>query len=1112
MRTSTLLARNLAWFWRTNLAVLLGLATATGVLGGALLVGDSVRATLRDLLLARLGNADCVVTRDGFLREELAASLGSVSNQAPAGTLGVFSQAPAGTLRGSSQTGTAGTLRAAPMIAMQGVVAHEPSGRRAGNVEVYGVDERFWNFQGQPGDPPRGREAVLTSALARELGSQAGDSVLLRVLKPSAIPRESLHGRKEDVGKTIRLSMSGVPRHEFSLQAKQDELRAVYVPLGRLQRELNQAGRVNTILVADAAPPAIRSILKERYALADLGLKLRVLDKQGCLSLERDSALISDGLADVASSTAQSLGLRAQPVLTYLANSIRAGRREIPYSVVTALDPAPAPTQDDAIVLNEWAARELGAKPGDPVSLEYYVWASDGRLQTEAAQFRLERIVPLTGAAADRDFAPDYPGITESDSLHDWDPPFPIDLARIRPADEDYWKRYRTTPKAFIRLARGRALWGTRFGSLTSIRVFPPSPALDCQSTGPHADGPDWEPALQNLYSERLRNALDPSRVGLAVVPVKAEGLEASRGATDFGEYFVYFSFFLMASALLLTGLFFRLGVEQRTREIGVLRALGFSLAKIRSLFLLEGAVLAVAGGLAGMGTAIAYASLIMFGLRTWWFDAVGTSLLSLHLSMPSLAVGAAAGAGAGLSSIAWTLRRLQPMTPRGLVAGERKRNPAPRRRLAGTLAGLIALALVAAGLMRKLDPPAAFFGAGTLLLFATLLFESAWLYSRSLAAIGGQVTLGFRSATSRPGRSILCIALIASATFLIVALNSFRRDGSAAGTGGFPLLAESAFPLIHDPNTASGREALNIPPLEGVQFVSFRLRPGDDASCLNLYRPRNPRILAPPAEFLHNARFVFQETINKTQNPWLLLEAPQPGSAVPAIADANSMTYSLHLKLGEEFVVDQVRFRIVAALRDSLFQGELLISEKNFLLLFPDAEGYRFFLLKVAPANAPQVAGVLEVALSDYGFDVQPAEARLAGFHKVENTYLSTFAALGALGLVLGTIGLGAVLLRNVLERRKELALLRAVGYRPRHMALMVLAENLLLLLLGVATGTACALLAVAPAVSLRGGHLPALSVTILLGAVLATGTAASLAATAVALRSPLLAALKSE
>jgi ABC-type antimicrobial peptide transport system permease subunit len=1054
MRTFTLLAHNLAWYWRTNLSVVLGVATATGVLGGALLVGDSVRASLRELVLARLGNAGFAVTGSGFFREELAAALPS----------------------------------ACPVIAVDGVVAHEESGRRAAGVQVYGIDDRFWKFQGEPGTPPRGREVLLSRALARELGAAGGDTILLRVQKPSAIPLETLHGRKEDAGRTVRLTMSGVARREFSLRQRQGDVRAVYVPLARLQRDLDRPGRVNAILAADTG--GLERALRERYALADLGLRLRVLDQPNCLSLESDSAQIGDALARIAVSTAQSLGLRTQPVLTYLANSIRASGREIPYSVVTALDSAPAPAAEDGITLNEWAARDLGARVGDLVALEYYLWKSDGRLHTETAQFRLERIVPLAGAAADRRLAPEYPGITDSANLHDWDPPFPLNLSRIRPADEAYWKQYRATPKAFVRLARGRELWGTRFGSLTSIRVSPPSPA----------------------YGEALRAALDPSKMGLTIVPVKAQGMEAAEGTTDFGEYFVYFSFFLMVSALLLTGLFFRLGVEQRMREIGLLRSLGFSASKIRQVFLMEGAVLAIAGAIAGIGVALGYGALILLGLRTWWFDAVGTRLLTLHASLPSLAAGAVAGVVAGLGAVVWTLRRFHLVTPRGLLAGGSRAGPARWRWLAGTGAAALALAVVGAGLQGKLGQTAAFFGAGALLLIGALLLESAWLHSRGFAAIGGHVTLGLRSLTYHPGRSILCIALIASATFLIVSLDAFRRDGSTAGTGGFPLLADSALPLIHDPNTAPGKDALGLPPLEGVRIVPFRLRPGDDASCLNLYRPRNPRILAPPPAFLRDAGFAFQGAVSDAPNPWLLLESKDDGAAIPAIADANSMTYVLHLKLGEEFESNGIRFRIVAALRDSLFQGELLISEQNFLRAFPDAEGYRFFLLNVAPGRGEEVTRVLEESLSDYGFDVQPAEARLAAFHRVENTYLSTFRALGGLGLILGTVGLAAVLMRNVLERRRELALLRAVGYRPLHLSVMVLAENAFLLLVGLATGTGCALLAVAPAVSGRGGQLPAASLGVLLGLVLATGIAASLAATAAALRSPLLEALRSE
>ena len=1080
MRTSTLLARNLAWYWRTNLAVLLGVAAATGVLGGALVVGESVRASLRGLVLERLGNADFVVTRGGYFREQLAEEM---------------------------QPG-------APLIVLDGVVAHEPSGKRAEGIQVYGVDERFWKFQGLAGAPPRGREIQLTAALARELGAAGGDTILLRIPKFSAIPLETLHGRKEDLGKTLRLSMSGVVQRPFSLRAQQGDVRAVYVPLAPLQREVGQPHRVNTIVAAQGKLPAL--------TLADLGIRLRPLEGQYSLSLETDSAVIPDALADVAARTAQALGLHTEPVLSYLANSIRTGGREVPYSVVTALDRAPAPAAEDGIVLNQWTAGDLNAKVGDSVELDYFVWKTDAQLHTETAKFRVERIVPVD--AGDRDLTPDYPGITESRSLRDWDPPFPLDLTRIRPRDEEYWNRYRTTPKAFIRLARGRALWGTRFGSLTSLRfagtVHPPEPVGQALSpANPPVKPPStafYNALLAALtpaaFSEALRGALDPAKMGMTVIPVKAQSLAAAQGATDFGEYFVYFSFFLMVSALLLTGLFFRLGIEQRQHEIGTLRALGFSASKIRAVFLLEGAALALAGAVVGTGVALGYGALILVGLRTWWFDAVGTRLLWLHASAMPLAGGALAGVMVGLGSVAWTLRGLQPETPRGLLAGAQKTAAGRWRWVSGGAAAALATALVGASAAGKIGAAGGFFGAGALLLIAALLVESAWLHTRRFAPIRGQSTLGLRNVAYRPGRSILCIALIASATFVIVSLDAFRRDGSAAGTGGYALFADSVLPLIHDANSAAGRAALNLPPLDGVQFVPFRLRPGDDTSCLNLYQPRRPRILAPPAWFLRSARFPFEEAEGQAKNPWLLLEGKLAGGAIPAIADANSMTYVLHRKLGEEFAMDGVRFRIVAALEDSLFQSELIVSEENFLRLFPDTAGYRFFLLNTPPGKEEETTRVLEDALADYGFDVQSAPARLAAFHRVENSYLETFRALGVLGLLLGTVGLAAVVMRNVLERRRELALLRAVGYRPRHLAAMVLAENLFLLVVGLATGTVCAAVAVAPVAGVRGGHLPLLSLSVLLALVLAAGMLASVAATAAASGSSVLDGLGSE
>jgi len=567
-------------------------------------------------------------------------------------------------------------------------------------------------------------------------------------------------------------------------------------------------------------------------------------------------------------------------------------------------------------------------------------------------------------------------------------------------------------------------------------------------------------------------------------------------------------------------------------------------------LFLVEGTLLAGMGSLLGVVGAIAYAALLMYGLRTWWIGAVGTTDLRLHVSWLWLVVGAVGGVLTAVVCIFFTLRGLRRSSTRSLLAGAiaeedfsrggatAQRKKAFRRAVAplrGKFLGLIltvaGIALLVLGGLQLIPQAAGFFGGGVVLLVAAVWFISRWLKRPSRSHIHGAgwwtiARLGFRNATYHPARTVLCITLIASAAFIIVAVDSFRRSSVSAndrksGTGGYPLLAESLLPIVHDPNTNDGRESLNLntseATLQNLSFVSFRVRPGDDTSCLNLYQPRNPKIVAPPESFLRDNRFAFQNSTDEQRNPWLLLDRQLDDGAVPVIGDANSLTYVLHLKVGDEMTVDHpngpLKLRIVAALSDSIFQSELLMSEKNFLRLFPSEEGYRMFLVDVPNRQqAATVSTALEERLSDFGFDVVSTEERLAGFHRVENTYLSTFQMLGGLGLALGTLGMAAVLLRNVFERRKELALLRAVGYNSSHFAAMVITENVLMLVLGLAVGFVCALLAIAPVLFERGGRLPNVSLGLLLLAVLLSGATASLVATLAALRSPLLPSLRAE
>jgi len=1142
MRLSTLLRRNLGHYWRTNLAVLLGVAVTVAVLAGALLVGDSVRATLRDLVLLRLGNTTHVVTNENFFREALAHDL-------------------AGSARFRELF-----QNAVPLIVLEGTVAHEKSGRRAAGVQVYGMDERFWQFHGREAAAalaPRGRDALLSPALAREFGAAPGDALLLRVQRPSDIPIESLHGRKDQIGRTVRLSLRSVlaaqDLGEFSLRPQQGEVRALFLPLERLQRDLGQEGQVNTLLIAeeqatsasasdDAPSSELARALKDAIALEDAGLTVTPLDPQRAVSLESRNIVIPDAAAETAGKVAGALGWREERLFTYLANTIRLGDREIPYSLVTAADdsmlariaastgattPAPLAGSPSAW-LNDWAARDLGAKLGDAVTLEYYVWQDGAGLHTESAGFTVVGILPTAALNADRALAPEFPGIADTESVNDWDPPFPVDLKRVRPRDEEYWDKYRTTPKALIRLEDGQRLWRSRFGQATALRFTPPAGTNVAAAT--------------DDFRQRLRDALTSEAAGFVTVAARAQGVEASRGAVNFSEYFVYFSFFIVVSAALLAGLFFRLGVEQRLREVGVFKAMGFPESKIAALFLWEGVALAVLGSAVGLGGAIGYGALMVHGLTTWWVGSVGTTLLRLHTSPATLAAGAGGGIVIALAVIALTLRGLRRATVVNLLSGARQftasegpvKHRTSRARMLGVICGVAGLGLLAASAAGAMDQTGGFFGAGSLVLVSLLFFNWAWLageHRTLLAGSGAQglSRLGLRNASWRPGRSLLCIALIASATFLIVAVDSFRRDAGDAldpqsGTGGYPLLAESLLPIPYDLNTPQGREGAGIAAAtdgaRDLRFASFRLRPGDDVSCLNLYTPQNPRILAASPGFIAAGRFSFQgsqaQTPEEQLNPWTLLDQRFDDGAVPAIADATSMAYVLHRKLGEDFVLDHVRdpltgqplrLRLVAALSDSIFQSELIISEQQFQRLFarePSAAGYRVFLISAPAPSASAATGALEESLADYGFDVVSTADRLAAYHRVENTYLSTFQALGGLGLLLGTFGLAAVLLRNVLERRRELALLRAVGYRQRDLVLLISAENTFLLLLGLFTGVITALLAIAPAMAERG-TLPGISLA-LLGGVLLVGLLASIAAVAAAVRTPLLQVLRSE
>ncbi len=1172
-----LVIRSLQFHATKHLAVVLGVMAATAVLTGALVVGDSVRQSLRHLTLDRLGRIDRLLLVDRFFRAELATELSQ------------------------TQAFEENFAAAVPAIIIPTATAELPrekSRSLASGITLVAADQGFWDLNNADSalanvKTPADGEVILNAALAEELHAKVGDTLILRMAKATQVSEDSPLGKKNDrltslAELKVREIIPAEGLGRFSLNPMQTSPKNAYVALKPLQVSLEQEGKVNAILVAakyearDLSPEAPKELTKElqqalRPTLADYGLALKHVqlkhevngqqqDVINYYSFTTNRLLLDEPTERVARDAFKKH--RSYPVLTYLANSIdkigaAEGTKGVPYSMITAIDPAEdgplvdaagkvlPNLADDEIAITEWLRADQDLKIGDQLRVTFFEpETTHGNEKEKSATFKIAAIVPLTEPSApyarrkgpqfqepptranDPDLTPEVPGVTDQASIADWDAPFPFEYKRMRAQDDKYWNNHRTTPKAYISLLAGQKLWKSRFGKVTSIHI-------------PAAPGVTAESLAAEFYAQLAK---DNELLGFELAPIKARDLQASAGTTPFDVLFLLLSMFIIGAALLLIWLLFRLGVEQRAGEIGLLQALGWPQPRTQRSLSAEGLLVSAIGALLGVAAGIGYAAVMIHGLRTWWVGAISSPFLTLHVSWLSLAIGFVVGLVVAQLTIYFSLRQLRKVSPRQLLAGE---TSSPLVQLAEQKTAVwrmwlpyvsLVLAAVLAGLASVLTAEAqagTFLGCGASVLTGLLMLINRQLGYRAGAANSANPfqyvlpSLALKNIGRARGRSIATIALVASACFLVVAVSSFRLSPTEQGIGGFNLIAESSEPILPDLNNASARKgALGNASaiLEGSTIIPLRMRGGDDASCRNLYQAQQPRVLGvTPAMIAHFdatdvTKFIFaasaaKEAVAKS-NPWQLLAQPAKGEEpVNVVLDMNTALYSLKLYggIGQKFTKDYgdgppIEFRVVGLLSNSVLQGSLLIGEEDFKRVFPRVAGYRSFLIRAPADKVAAVESTLTDKFGDEGLDITESRSRLRDLLAVQNTYISTFQSLGALGLLLGTFGLAAVQMRNVLERRKELAMMRAVGFPQARVASMVLLENLLLLCGGLFTGLLAALLAVLPHMFLGGASLPWRDLLVMLTAILVMGALVGLVAVRATLRAPLLAALRGE
>jgi putative ABC transport system permease protein len=1073
-----LITRNLAYHWRGNIAVVLGVAVGSAVLTGALLVGDSLRGSLRARVERQLAGIDAAAIFHRPLPAEIASGL-------PGRT------APVLLLPGSLQ-----------------VAGNDPAAPSLGRITILGVDDRFrpasakdatvdWNGND--------KKLVVAHRVADKLGLKVGDKVKLGVERFSDIPRSSLFAKRslDDSLATLTLSVetilpSDALENDFNLTPNPAAALNVFVPLRTLS-DLVQNGlgesksfppKATASLSSGATVAELNAALKPKLTVADFGLKVRVSERvidrkdrkqreeRGYISVESDQLVMDD--TTVAAIEKSCRDMRAEPTIVYLVNSIFDGKAEIPYSIVAGVNPSAAsplgPFQTDMgvvpgnneIVLLDWPDSPLRSLKDDGsvrLTLSYYnpEVEGDGKLETRSLVFR--GYVPFSGAADDRDLTPAVKGMTDENvNPLNWNRPPQLDNKKVREKiksgdiNERFWKEYRATPKAYVNLATAKELFGSRYGSVTSIRCAP----LPIET--PQA-------AAERLRST-LAKDLDPTLFGLAFDPIRERLLKASRGGTDFGGLFLGFSLFLIVSALMLVGLLFRLTLDRRAKEVGLLLATGFSVRDLRRLLLAEGLALTIVGALIGLGIGISYNRLLILVLAELWPDKEAAAILRPYTTSTSFILGFGLTLVMALAALWFSIRGLVKVAPPALLRGETfaaetvVKTGSPVAWIVLVCSLPLGIAFIVAG--KYIDNPdyqaMTFFGGGGLLLTAGLAFAWIWMKRTRHAVVNGRglpalAMLGGRNAARNRTRSILTSALLASAAFLLVAVESFRRQPGTefldknGGSGGFNLIAEADIPMFQSFDSGPGRDDLenrlqeayggtNTDPryqtalseLKGIEVYSLRLRDGDDASCMNLFQAARPRVLGVTDRLIERGGFKFYATeaasSTEKENPWLLLEKPLPDGVIPVFCEQNTAQWMLKTAVGGELKMPgddggEIALRIVGTLADSPFQSELLMSDKSFARAFPKTSGYRVFLVRTPPGQEDVVGRVLATGLRANGLIATPTRERVAAYQAVIGAYLSTFQLLGGLGLLLGVLGLAVVVLRGVWERLGELALL---------------------------------------------------------------------------------------
>ena len=1058
-----IVSQSIKFYKKPVIYQILIIALLSAVITGSLLTGRSVRTSLGRSASERLGNTGIMISSGvRYMDSSLAERM-----------------------KDSAKINCTGILE------ISGYCQSLISQKGAFNTHIYAVNRDFFKFHGNDSVSVKPGEVAVNNRLANFLGVKKGDEVIIRFIEISDIPADAPFAPAKETGRSVVMRVGSILEPfntgNFSLSISQIMPMNIFMNLSDLADISGKVAKINRLLIEnknDYTTNEIYNSLKHVLRPSDIGLNLRMVKKTGEYELISDRVFIDEAIIREIQNVLPS----SAPVITYLGNRFKSGTRSTPYSFVSALPSSiyPEIAQEDGIIINRWLADDLVVNEGDTVEMFWYSPDLLNKLIESSNKFVIKRIVDMPGIWSDSLLMPDFPGISRSESCSDWDAGVPIKMDDIRRKDEDYWNKFRGTPKAFINYEKGKELWGNNFGPATALR-FPAG-------------------ISEKEIEDKLSGSLDPDKTGFSVTDLSGESVKAANESVDFSTLFLSLGFFLILASVVLLSLAVTSYFDSKRGQVNTFFALGFKNKWIEQLLFLESGLIALIGCLIGAFTGNLVNMLITRALNSVWRGAVQTDTLDAFFNLMPILIGF-------LITILTTMVFMMVKIKRYLKRLNRKEKEihvsnSPRRNLIFLLtSSFFVVALFAFSVFFKDQELSLCFAAGTVLLVTQILFWRQFFIGRIDRHSDSRK---IRKGLSRlyysfyPSHAVTPILFIAAGIFavFITGANRMNFNGKhlkrSGGTGGYLLWCENTIPVKEDLNTISGRKTsgLDNGQLMEMSFVHAKRSSGDDASCLNLNHVTAPPLLGiDPVDFISKGSFSFSKVLpaKNEENPWQFLNVTSESNTIYGIADQSVLQWGLKIKPGDTLILraengQPLRIIIAAGLKSSVFQGYVLIGMDNFIKYYPSVSGSSVLLVDGDPALAGFYKSALNERFENNGINIEQTTDRLASFYEVTNTYLSVFGVFGALGMITGIAGLGFVLSRNYNHRKREFALMLATGFPVKKIRRMILSEQMLILFAGVTSGVISALVATLPSIR-NSPDIPWLFLILMVLAIIITG-----------------------